>query len=98
MASTCRSLENGRRPAASDLRASNLAAVWRGYRSAGVQCLVVSGHPDDVDVFSIYGDAVPGAEWYVARLDATDDVLFARLLQAAPDPRPALDCPSRCGT
>ncbi|GAA1954871.1 hypothetical protein [Catenulispora subtropica] len=62
------------------LRAANLATVWRGYRSAGAECLILSGYVWTTDEVKLYTDAVPGMSLTLCRLRASRSVHEERYL------------------
>ncbi|MGH3672366.1 MAG: hypothetical protein ACRDSH_17320, partial [Pseudonocardiaceae bacterium] len=74
------------RPAASDdprhhrLKARNLAALWRNYRTAGAQFLVVVGPVENRADLGVYIREVPAATITLCRLHATRDQLTDRIM------------------
>jgi shikimate kinase len=70
----------GPTPAGHNLWAANLAAVWRTYRAAGAQGLVVVGAVEDEAAIQAYADALPAATITVCRLHAGRDELTKRIL------------------
>ena len=70
----------GPTPADHHVRARNLAAVWRTYREAGAQALVIVGPVEDESVATVYVDALPGATFTVCRLHAGRDELTSRIM------------------
>jgi hypothetical protein len=62
------------------IKARNVAAMWRTYRTAGARCLILSGHVGHRDTVRAYADAVPGAVLSVCRLRAGPDQLTERIL------------------
>jgi len=61
------------------LKARNLGDLWPGLRSAGAQCLVVSGVVDDAEEVRRHARMLPGAALTVCRLRVGDDELRARI-------------------
>jgi adenylylsulfate kinase-like enzyme len=57
----------------------NLAAVWANYSDAGARCLIIPSVMEGSEDFEKIRLAVPGAEMYVVRLEASLDVNHARI-------------------
>jgi len=74
---------NHRHPAAIDhrVRAESMAAIWRTYRGAGAQGLVVVGPVDDEATVTRYAEALPRATITLCRLHADRDQLIKRIMQ-----------------
>lgn len=70
----------GPTPADHRVRARNLAAVWRTYRAAGAQALVMVGPVEDQAAIGVYADALPAATVIVCRLHAGRDQLTSRIM------------------
>ncbi|MBR8638323.1 AAA family ATPase [Streptomyces tuirus] len=68
-------------PGARRLKARNLAALWRTYRSAGAQALVVTGWAPDRAAAGILAAALPAAEFTLCRLHAGQEELTRRILR-----------------
>ncbi|MFF4953140.1 AAA family ATPase [Streptomyces chattanoogensis] len=62
------------------VKARNLAAVWRTYRAAGAQCLIMAGPVEDESAVSAYADALPAAQLTLCRLHAGRQHLTERVL------------------
>lgn len=62
------------------LRARNLASVWKTYRSAGADALVVVGPVQDRAEAAIYEDALPRATFTWCRLQAGREELTKRIM------------------
>ncbi|MEW2398039.1 hypothetical protein [Streptomyces sp. NPDC046862] len=67
-------------PAHHRVKARNLAAVWRTYRAAGAQCLIMSGPVEDEATVKAYADAIPAAELTLCRLHAGRQHLTERIM------------------
>ncbi|MFE1585048.1 AAA family ATPase [Streptomyces sp. NPDC058737] len=67
-------------PANHRVKARNLAAVWRTYRAAGAQCLIMSGPVEDKATVKAYADAIPAAELTLCRLHAGRQHLTERIM------------------
>ncbi|MCW3814365.1 AAA family ATPase [Micromonospora sp. DR5-3] len=67
-------------PAGHRLKARNLAALWRTYRDAGAQALVMVGPAEDEATLGGYGDALPASTVTVCRLHAGRDTLTSRIM------------------
>ncbi|MFE6687568.1 hypothetical protein ACFVFQ_13925 [Streptomyces sp. NPDC057743] len=65
------------------LKARNLGAVWRTYRAAGAQCLILSGPVEDEATAAAYAKALPDARWALYRLHAGPDALTRRVMSRA---------------
>jgi adenylylsulfate kinase-like enzyme len=63
------------------LRAANVAAVWRAYRDAGADGLVIVGEIGADDAGVLYTRALPAATLTVCRLHANPAELAARILR-----------------
>ncbi|MET9760989.1 AAA family ATPase [Streptomyces sp. NPDC006372] len=74
----CRPVRND--PANHRLKARNLAAVWRTYRAAGAQCLIMSGPVEDEATVKAYAEALPAAELTLCRLHAGRQHLTERIM------------------
>ncbi|MEV6611542.1 AAA family ATPase [Kutzneria sp. NPDC051319] len=70
----------GPTPAGHGVRARNLAALWRTYRAAGAQQLVVVGPAENEAVVATYADALPGAKITLCRLHAGPGRLMERIM------------------
>lgn len=70
----------GPKPADHRVRARNLAAVWRTYRAAGAQRLVVVGPVPDEATATVYADALPAATLTLCRLHAGRERLTSRVM------------------
>ncbi|MEU2615301.1 hypothetical protein ABZ570_27535 [Micromonospora sp. NPDC007271] len=70
----------GPTPADHRLKARNLAALWRTYRDAGAQALVMVGPAEDEAALGVYGDALPASAVTVCRLHADRDTLTSRIM------------------
>ena len=57
----------------------NLAGVWANYRAAGAECLVLVDIVETRDMLAAYHAAIPSANIYVARLNATLPTILRRL-------------------
>ncbi|PPS67313.1 MULTISPECIES: AAA family ATPase [Streptomyces] len=73
------------RPASDDpanhrVKARNLAAVWRTYRAAGAQCLIMSGPVEDEATVKAYSEALPATELTLCRLHAGRQHLTERIM------------------
>ncbi|WDV49616.1 AAA family ATPase [Streptomyces coeruleorubidus] len=68
-------------PGGHRVRARNLAALWRTYRSAGAQALVVTGPVGDPAGVGVYAEALPGAEFTLCRLHAGREELTRRIMR-----------------
>jgi hypothetical protein len=75
------------------LTATNLGAVWRGFRAAGAVCVVISGDLDDPDLVSVYAAEVPGARLITCRLVAGLEQLTERVLGSASSQGPGIPNP-----
>jgi hypothetical protein len=62
------------------VKARNLAALWRNYRAAGAQCLVMTGCAGARTAIRAYADALPAAAVTVCRLHAGRAELTRRIL------------------
>ncbi|MER6506539.1 hypothetical protein ABT158_06960 [Nonomuraea sp. NPDC001636] len=62
------------------LRARNLAALWPGFRSAGMRCLVLAGFVDTPEEVGEYTALLPGAAFTVCRLRVPHAELRERFL------------------
>ena len=62
-------------------RARSLAAIWRIYRTAGAQGLVMVGPVNDEATVTMYTDALPDATITLCRLHAGPDQLTKRIMQ-----------------
>jgi broad-specificity NMP kinase len=62
-------------------RARSVAAIWRTYRTAGAQGLVMVGPVDDEATVRMYTDALSEARMTVCRLHAGPDQLTERIMQ-----------------
>ncbi|WP_350281455.1 hypothetical protein [Kribbella sp. HUAS MG21] len=60
------------------LRIDNLAAVWRTFRAAGAEYLVVSGPVDSAALRAAYTAALPDCAVQVVRLIADPELIAAR--------------------
>jgi adenylylsulfate kinase-like enzyme len=67
-------------PGSHRMKARNLAAVWRTYRAAGAQRLVVTGSAPEKAVVATYAAALPSAAITLARLQAGRDQLTRRIM------------------
>ncbi|MEV0239991.1 AAA family ATPase [Streptomyces sp. NPDC050674] len=67
-------------PANHRVKARNLAAVWRTYRAAGAQCLIMAGPVEDEATVKAYSDAMPAAELTLCRLHAGRQHLTERIM------------------
>lgn len=63
------------------VRAGNLAPLWRTYRSAGAQALVVTGPVEGLATVGVYAEALPGAEFTLCRLHAGREELTRRIMR-----------------
>jgi hypothetical protein len=70
----------GPTPAGHRLRAANLAAVWRTFRAAGAQALMVVGPVENEAAIKVYADALPTATLTVCRLHAGREEQTRRIL------------------
>ncbi|MFC6018234.1 AAA family ATPase [Plantactinospora solaniradicis] len=70
----------GPTPAGHRVKARNLAALWRVYREAGAQALVMVGPAADGSTLDGYADALPGSTVTVCRLHAGRDQLTSRIM------------------
>ncbi|WP_089009960.1 AAA family ATPase [Micromonospora viridifaciens] len=70
----------GPTPADHRLKAHNLAALWRTYRDAGAQALVLVGPAEDESALAVYGGALPASAVTVCRLHAGRDTLTSRIM------------------
>jgi len=61
------------------LKAANLAAVWRVFRSSGAECLVTVGPLDRAEEVPTYHAALPAARITLCRLHASPRVLADRV-------------------
>jgi hypothetical protein len=68
-------------PGGHRLGARNLAALWRTYRSAGAQALLVTGPVLDRAVAGVYAETLPGAEFTLCRLHAGREELTRRIMR-----------------
>jgi adenylylsulfate kinase-like enzyme len=68
-------------PGGHRLRARNLASLWRTYRAVGAECLVVVGSIGDQEVAARYAEALPGADFTLARLHAGREQLTQRIMR-----------------
>jgi adenylylsulfate kinase-like enzyme len=66
-------------PADHHVRAHNLAAIWRTYRQAGAQALVVVGPVEARPGVTVYAGALAGATLTLCRLHAEHDQLASRI-------------------
>jgi hypothetical protein len=66
------------------VRARNLAALWRTYRAAGAQQLVVVGPAENEAVIATYTDFLPGVKITLCRPHAGPDRLIERILLRGP--------------
>jgi hypothetical protein len=66
-------------PADHQLKAGNLAAMWRTYREAGAQALVIVGPVEDHSAVTVYIEALPAVTLTVCRLHAGRDRLISRI-------------------
>jgi broad-specificity NMP kinase len=62
------------------LRARNLAAIWRNYRTAGATRLVATGPIEDRAAIQAYADELPAASFGLCRLRAGHDQLSQRIM------------------
>ncbi|MEV3981017.1 hypothetical protein [Nonomuraea sp. NPDC049758] len=62
------------------LRARNLAALWPGFRRAGMRCLVLAGFVDTPEEVGEYTALLPGAAFTVCRLRVPHAELRKRFL------------------
>ncbi|EPJ39081.1 hypothetical protein STAFG_3813 [Streptomyces afghaniensis 772] len=62
------------------VKARNMAAVWRTYRAAGAQCLIMTGPVEDESVAKAYADALSATDLTVCRLHAGRDQLTRRIM------------------
>ncbi|MFF5370100.1 AAA family ATPase [Streptomyces sp. NPDC013187] len=67
-------------PANHRVKARNLAAVWRTYRAAGAQCLIMSGPVEDEATVKAYSEALPATELTLCRLHAGRKHLTERIM------------------
>ncbi|MEU0725339.1 AAA family ATPase [Streptomyces sp. NPDC006140] len=67
-------------PADHRVKARNLAAVWRTYRAAGAQCLIMSGPVEDEATVKAYAEALPATELTLCRLHARRQHLTERIM------------------
>jgi hypothetical protein len=67
-------------PANHRVKARNLAAVWRTYRAAGAQCLIMSGPVEDEATIKAYDEALSAAELTLCRLHAGRQHLTERIM------------------
>jgi len=65
------------------VKASNLAALWQTYRTAGAQCLVMVGPAAAESDIKRYTEALPDATFTVGRLHAQPEELTRRIMLAA---------------
>lgn len=72
-----------------DLRAANLAALWRTFRDAGADCLVAVGPLHQPEDLAAYRAALPAATITSYLLDASRDVLLDRATRRARGESPA---------
>ncbi len=79
------------------LKASNLAAVWENYRSAGAEALVVAGPVHDADVASAYETVLPRASFAWFRLHAGPSELARRVQDRASKVAAGLNPATLCG-
>ncbi|HEY2505597.1 MAG TPA: hypothetical protein VGI58_03705 [Streptosporangiaceae bacterium] len=63
-----------------ELKARNLAAIWRNYRDAGATHLVATGPIEDEAAFRRYAGQLPDATVTLCRLRAGSDELASRIL------------------
>jgi adenylylsulfate kinase-like enzyme len=70
----------GPTPADHQVKARNLAGMWRTYREAGAQALVIVGPVEDESAVSVYADALPAATLTVCRLHAGRNELTSRIM------------------
>ena len=68
-------------PGGHRLRARNLASLWRTYRAVGAECLVVVGSIGDQEIATRYAEALPGADFTLARLHAGREQLTQRIMR-----------------
>lgn len=66
-------------PGGHQLRARNLADLWRAYHEAGAQRLVLSGSVPDIRAAAVYAGALPAADVTVCRLRAGPAELARRI-------------------
>jgi hypothetical protein len=67
-------------PGNHQLKAGNLAAMWRTYHAAGARHLVATGPIDNEEILRAYVEAVPAATVTVCRLDAGPAELTRRVI------------------
>ena len=67
------------------VKACNLAALWRTYRAAGAQRLVVVGPVEDEGAVRAYAGALPSATIMLCRLHAGRDQLTGRIMRRGQD-------------
>jgi predicted ABC-type ATPase len=67
-------------PGQHGLKAQNLAAMWRNYRTAGATHLVATGRVDSEAEFRTYREALPAADITLCRLQAGRTELTRRLM------------------
>jgi len=63
------------------VKAANLAALWRTYRAAGAQRLIVVGPVEDEGAVRAYAGAVPSVTLTLCRLHAGRDQLTGRIMR-----------------
>lgn len=62
------------------LVADNLEGVWRGFRSRGIRCLVVSGIVVNAEERQRYGERFPGCELHLVLLRAQPGTIKDRIV------------------
>jgi phosphoserine phosphatase len=67
-------------PANHRVKARNTAAVWRTYRAAGAQCLIMSGPVEDEATVKAYAEALPATQLTLCRLHAGRQHLTERIM------------------
>ncbi len=67
-------------PANHRVKVRNLAAVWRTYRAAGAQCLIMSGPVEDEATIKAYAEALSAAGLTLCRLHARRQHLTERIM------------------
>jgi adenylylsulfate kinase-like enzyme len=70
----------GPTPADHQVKAHNVAAMWRTYREVGAQALVIVGPVEDESAVTVYVDALSAATLTVCRLHAGRDQLTSRIM------------------
>jgi DNA polymerase III delta prime subunit len=66
-------------PGNHQLKAANLAALWRNYRASGARCMVVVGPVDCLEAVRTYTAALPAATITLGRLHANKEQLAERI-------------------